>query len=48
MDYTKVCCPIAETFFKERVHMPFNEAMTETYIEKVALAINTVAQRFAK
>ena len=48
MDYTKVCCPVAEAFLKDRVHMPLNEAMTETYIEKVALAINTVARRFAK
>jgi dTDP-4-amino-4,6-dideoxygalactose transaminase len=48
MDYTKVCCPVAEAYLKDRVHMPFNEAMTEAYIEKVALAINTVAKRFAK
>jgi perosamine synthetase len=48
MDYTKVVCPESERFLNECVHLPFNEAMTEAYIDKVALAIRTVAQRFAR
>jgi dTDP-4-amino-4,6-dideoxygalactose transaminase len=48
MDYTKVSCPVAETFLNERINMPINEAMSESYVEKVALAINTIAKRFAK
>jgi len=47
MDYTKVVCPAAETFLKDCIHMPFNEAMTEAYIAKVAEAIIAVARRFA-
>ena len=48
MDYTKVVCPESEKFLNDCVHLPFNEAMTESYIDKVALAIRTVAQRFQK
>ena len=48
MDYTKVVCPESERFLHECVHLPFNEAMNESYIDKVALAIRTVAQRFTK
>lgn len=46
MDYTAITCPVAEAFLRDCVHLPFNEAMTESYIDKVALAIRTVAQRF--
>ncbi len=46
MDYTTVSCPEAEAFLNDCVQLPFNEAMTTTYIDKVALAIRTVAQRF--
>ncbi len=45
MDYTKVVCSESEKFLNDCVHLPFNEAMTETYIDKVALAIRTVAER---
>jgi dTDP-4-amino-4,6-dideoxygalactose transaminase len=48
MDYTKVVCPESEKFLNDCVHLPFNEAMTESYIDKVALAIRTVAQRFQR
>jgi dTDP-4-amino-4,6-dideoxygalactose transaminase len=48
MDYTQVSCPVSEAFLKDCIHMPYNESLTESYIEKVALAINTVAKRFAK
>lgn len=48
MDYTKVVCPESEKFLNDCVHLPFNEAMTDAYIDKVALAIRTVAQRFTK
>lgn len=48
MDYTKVKCPVAEEFLDDCIHMPLNEAMTETYTEKVGLAIKTVADRFAR
>ncbi|MCF7688749.1 MAG: DegT/DnrJ/EryC1/StrS family aminotransferase [Cephaloticoccus sp.] len=48
MDYTKVVCPVAETFLKDCIHLPFNEAMSEDYITKVAFAITTVAQRYAQ
>ena len=48
MDYTQVVCPESEKLLHDCVHLPFNEAMTETYIDKVALAIRTVAQRFSR
>ncbi len=48
MDYTKVQCPVAEAYLRDRIHMPHNEALTVSYVEKVALAINTVAQRLTK
>lgn len=48
MDYTKVHCPEAEAFIKDSIHMPLNEALTESYIEKVAHAIKTVLARFTK
>lgn len=46
MDYTKVVCPESEKFLRDCVQLPFNEAMSAAYIDKVALAIRTVAQRF--
>ncbi len=48
MDYTQVCCPESESFLQDCVHLPFNEAMTASYIDKVSLAIRTVAQRFSR
>lgn len=48
MDYTQVRCPEAESFFTNLIHLPFNEAMTEDYLDQVALAIRTVATRFAR
>lgn len=48
MDYTQVSCPEAETFLRDCVHLPFNEAMTDGYLDKVALAIRTVATRFSQ
>ncbi len=48
MDYTKVVCPESEKFLNDCVQLPFNEAMTESYIAKVARAIRTVASRLLK
>jgi len=48
MDYTKVNCPVAEAFVKDYIHLPHNEALTESYIEKVAHAIKTVIARFIR
>ena len=48
MDYTQVVCRESEKFLQDCVHLPFNEAMTESYIDKVALAIRSVAQRFTR
>lgn len=43
MDYTKVRCPVAEEILQDCITLPINEAMTDTYIDKVALAIRHVA-----
>ena len=48
MDYTKVCCPVAEAILEDCVVMPLNEAMSDGYIDKVALAIRHVAKNCAK
>ncbi len=48
VDYTQVSCPVAEAFLQDCVHLPFNEAMSAAYIDKVAHAIRHVAQRFSQ
>lgn len=45
MDYTKVRCPAAEAILNDCITLPINEAMTDAYIDKVALAIRHVADR---
>ncbi len=47
MDYRQVSCPVAEAILEDGVTMPLNEAMSDAYIEKVARAIRTVAERLA-
>lgn len=47
MDYREVKCPVAEAIIDDCIFMPLNEEMSDSYIEKVALAINTVAQNCA-
>jgi len=48
MDYRQVSCPVAEDILKDCVKLTVNEAMTETYLAKVASAVRQVAQRLAK
>lgn len=48
MDYTKVSCPVAEAILEDCVTLPINQAMSDSYIEKVAKAINTVAANCAR
>jgi dTDP-4-amino-4,6-dideoxygalactose transaminase len=48
MDYTRVHCPVAEAILADCVTLPVNEAMTDRYLDKVALALRTVAARFAR
>lgn len=45
MDYTKVSCPVAAAILEDCVVLPLNEAMTDGYIDKVALALRTVARQ---
>ena len=49
MDYQAVSCPVAEAILADSILLsPFNEAMTDAYLEKVARAIRTVLQRLAR
>jgi len=48
MDYRAVTCPAAEAILTDCVVLRLNEAMTDAYIEKVARAVRTVAQRLAR
>lgn len=48
MDYRSVECPTAEAILRDGITLPINEAMTDGYIDKVALAIDAVAKRFRK
>jgi dTDP-4-amino-4,6-dideoxygalactose transaminase len=48
MDYTKVRCPVAEAILEDGITMPLNQAMSDSYIEKVARAIRSVAARLAR
>jgi len=43
MDYRAVRCPVAEAILADAIVLPINEAMTDTYIDKVARAISVVA-----
>ena len=48
MDYTKVDCPVAEAILQDCVVLPLNEAMTDSYIDKVAQAVRHVANNHRK
>lgn len=48
MDYNQVSCPVAEAILEDCITLPLNQAMSDSYIEKVARAINTVAKNYAK
>jgi dTDP-4-amino-4,6-dideoxygalactose transaminase len=48
MDYREVNCPHAEAILTDGVVLPLNEAMSDTYIAKVARAIRTVTARLSK
>lgn len=48
MDYRTVSCPTAEAVLADGITLPINEAMTPAYIGKVALALTTLAHRFAR
>jgi perosamine synthetase len=49
MDYRQVSLPATEAIIAETVAVrPFNEAWTESYVEKVAKAFRTVFRRFAR
>lgn len=45
MDYRRVSCPVAEAILDDCIVMPLNEDMGDDYIDKVALAVNTVSRR---
>ncbi len=48
MDYRAVSCPVAEAMVGDCAFFRLNEAMGDSYIEKVARAIRTVAGRLAR
>lgn len=48
MDYRAVSCPVSEAILQDCLTMRITEAMTDSYIEKVARAITTVTKRLAK
>ena len=48
MDYKQVSCPVAEAILEDCVVLPINQAMSDSYIEKVARAINNVAKNCEK
>jgi dTDP-4-amino-4,6-dideoxygalactose transaminase len=45
MDYRTIKCPVAEAILTDSIRVPIDEAMTDRYIEQVALAITTIAKR---
>ena len=47
MDYTKVCCPEAESILKTGVRVVIHEQMTESYVRSVAEAIRKVASHYS-
>lgn len=48
MDYRAVSCPAAEAILTDCVVLRLNEAMSNSYIEKVARAVRTVTQRLLR
>jgi dTDP-4-amino-4,6-dideoxygalactose transaminase len=48
MDYRQVQCPNAEAILNDGVVLPLNEAMSDTYLAKVAHAIRTVTSRLSR
>ena len=47
MDYTKVCCPEAESILTTGVRVVINEGMSDPYILNVAAAVRKVASHYA-
>jgi dTDP-4-amino-4,6-dideoxygalactose transaminase len=48
MDYRAVSCPVAESILEDCLVLKLNEAMSDSYLEKVARAVTTVARRLGK
>lgn len=48
MDYREVKCPTAEAVLADSVTLTLNEAMTESYVAKMARAVQAVARRRAR
>lgn len=48
MDYRRVSCPVAEAILADGITMTLNQAMSDTYVEKIARAIRTVAGRLLR
>ena len=48
MDYRAVSCPVAEAILEDCLVLKLNEAMSDSYLEKVARAVTTVARRLGK
>jgi perosamine synthetase len=46
MDYSKVSCPEAEAILTDGIRVTIHEAMTEDYVEKMALAVSKVASHY--
>ncbi len=47
MDYTKVCCPGAESILETGIRVVIHEGMSEDYIQSVAVAVRKVARHYA-
>lgn len=45
MDYTRVCCPVAEAILRDSIMLKVNEAMSDAYVDKVARAVRATAHR---
>lgn len=48
MDYTKVCCPVAEEILETAVRLLLHQGMTEEYVREMAEGVRKVAKRFAR
>ncbi|MDB6168802.1 MAG: Glutamine--scyllo-inositol aminotransferase [Verrucomicrobia bacterium] len=48
MDYRSVSCPVAEAILDDCLTFRLNEAMSDSYLEKVARAVGTVARRLGR
>ena len=48
MDYRSVRCPVAEAVLADSLRFVVNEAMSETYIDKVVHAVRTVLHRLGR